>query len=121
MRSIFLIVAGALAIASTDLQAQGLSCAVDKPGTEEPSYYACVSVWPEGPSSTTAFFYLSHHLLGDGSSPPVTWSDSRCPNQGSYACALPIWAYSPLTLQTSFTHFGTVYTFEAQAIYELGY
>lgn len=121
MRLAVIAFLGACALLPDESGATGMSCSVDVPYGQGASYDACIGVWPEGPHQTTAYFFLTHPLLGDGNSPPVYWSDYRCPNLGTYACALPINAYSPITVEASFSHFGTNYSFDAEAHYELGW
>lgn len=111
------------ALAPATAMSYGMSCSIDTPGEDELTEGACSGFWQNGPHVTTAYFELVHPLLGDGGSPPVTWSDSRCPNVvGAAACRLPVFAYEPLTVTASFTAFGTYYyEFSADALYETGF
>jgi hypothetical protein len=85
----------------------GIECYVDTPAQDVFTPTNCSGTWNGGPSSSTATFRVRPvilSLLGDGSSPTFSWSDSRCPpNPFHYDCTLPIKRGQPLTVRVLLT------------------
>lgn len=84
----------------------GIECYVDTPALDVFTPTNCSGTWNGGPSTSTATFRVRTRilsLLGDGSSPNFSWSDSRCPSDPYLDCTLPIKRGQPLTLRVLLT------------------
>jgi hypothetical protein len=84
----------------------GIECYVDTPSEDVFTVNNCQGSWTGGPSYSLVTFRLRTvilALLGDGSSPAFSWSDSRCPSNPYEYCTLPIKRGQPLNLRALLT------------------